>query len=125
MSNAVIRQINLKKDNIILSVAAAHSVTEAQLQQDQAARLAVLTGASKIAQSDVVIGAVIALPISPTDNTGRVTASADTINGVDGEVSDSCFRAFLGQHNFFRKLSPQKKVPKTLKSLKIPTKRKS
>ena len=88
MSNAVIRQINLKKDNIILSVAAAHSVTEAQLQQDQAARLAVLTGASKIAQSDVVIGAVIALPISPTDHTGRVTASADTINGVDGEVSD-------------------------------------
>ena len=88
MADEVIRANNLKRDNIILSIAAARSVTDAQLQQPQETRRAVLTDASKITHEDVEIGALLAFPITPMNNEGRLTASPDTINGVDGETSE-------------------------------------
>ena len=82
MSVDQVQRIKLRRDNIALAVTATDAVTNAQLQAEQPDRQPILTGATKVDQDDVLLDKVLVIPSTPCDNTGRLIATADTINGI-------------------------------------------
>ena len=99
MSADQVQKITLRLDNIASAVTTVNSVTNAQLQADQPDRQAILTGATMVAQDDVFLDKVLVIPSTPCDNAGRLTATADTINGIENPSHFAVLKTITLNHS--------------------------